>query len=166
MSELINSWLTGSSPYLVLLIPTFAFLECCIGIGVFISGIFLLTTATVMYANNLAGIGPIVALAFLGALAGDHLGYLIGRFAGHHIRDWHFIHRFRPRIEKAIAMVEKSAPVTVCVGRLSPPIRSFTPMVAGISGVSQLKFSLCDLLACSLWATGLFLLVTGISSLA
>ncbi len=165
MTELIEQWLAGSSPYLVLLVPTFAFLECFVGIGVFVSGIFLLSTATVLYANDVSGIWPIVSLAFAGAIAGDHLGYFIGRFAGHHIWDWKFIERFKPRIEKVFSMIEKSTPVTICAGRLTPPIRSFTPLVAGLSGVSPLKFSLCDLLACTIWATGLYLLVTGISSI-
>jgi len=38
-------------------------------------------------------------------------------------------------------------------------------MMIGISGTSQLKFSLVDLVACAVWITGLGLLIVGIESL-
>lgn len=136
------------------------------GIGVFVSGIFLLSIATALYANDIASIYSIVLLAFIGAFLGDHVGYFVGRYAEHRIWNIQAIEKFRGRIEKVLTMLERSTPLTVCAGRMTPAIRSFTPLVAGLSGVSPLKFSLCDLLACSIWATGLYLLVNGISAFA
>jgi len=41
-------------------------------------------------------------------------------------------------------------------------IRSFTPLLTGISGMSRLRYSLIDTLACALWSAGLGLLVIGL----
>ncbi len=148
-----------------MLIPLFAFLEACAIIGIFVSGIFLLSTATLLYSTGNSAIIEIVPLAFLGAMAGDHTGYFLGRFVGDRFWKAPILRRYEERKHKVHDLLEKSAPLAICVGRLTPAIRSITPIVAGISGLSPTRFLAFDILACSIWATGLYLLVTGLSQL-
>ena len=152
-------------PYIIVLIPLFAFLEACAIIGIFVSGIFLLSTATLLYSTGNSPIIEIVPLAFLGAMAGDHTGYFLGRFVGDRFWKAPILRRYEERKHKVHDLLEKSAPLAICVGRLTPAIRSITPIVAGISGLSPTRFLAFDILACSIWATGLYLLVTGLSQL-
>lgn len=152
-------------PYIIVLIPLFAFLEACAIIGIFVSGIFLLSTATLLYSTGNSTIIEIVPLAFLGAMAGDHTGYFLGRFVGDRFWKAPILRRYEERKHKVHDLLEKSAPLAICVGRLTPAIRSITPIVAGISGLSPTRFLAFDILACSIWATGLYLLVTGLSQL-
>lgn len=152
-------------PYIILIIPLLAFLEACAIVGIFVSGIFLLSAATLLYSTGTSSIYEILPLAFLGATMGDHTGYFLGRYVGDRFWTAPVLRRYESRKHKVHDLLEKSAPLALCVGRLTPAIRSITPIVAGISGLTPLKFLAFDLLACSIWATGLYLLVTGLSQI-
>jgi membrane-associated protein len=67
---------------MLLLVPVIAFLESCVFVGLFVSGIFLLSTVSLIYAQGETGLIPLVGLAFAGALLGDHVGYVVGVAAG------------------------------------------------------------------------------------
>lgn len=164
MSELWGDWVTNPPAHLLLLVPALAFLEACAGVGLFVSGVFLLSTSTLLYAQETTSLGFIIVLAFLGALAGDHTGYLLGNKLGPRLWRHSWLAKRQARIDKIHRLLEKSAPWAICIGRLSPPIRSVTPIVAGVSGMKPLAFLAYDLLACTIWAVGLSLLVTIISS--
>lgn len=73
--------------------------------------------------------------------------------------------RSRAREQEIHRLLQRSAPLAITMGRLVPAARSITPVFAGFSGVTPLQFLLYDLIACSIWALGLLLLVTGISSI-
>lgn len=150
-------------PYIILVVPLFAFLEACAIVGIFVSGIFLLSAATLLYSTGTSSIYEILPLAFLGAVMGDHTGYILGRFVGDRFWKAPVLNKYEHRKHQVHDLLEKSAPLAICIGRLTPAIRSITPIVAGVSGIKPLRFLAFDLLACSIWATGLYLLVTGLS---
>jgi membrane-associated protein len=166
MDSLFSDWLANPSPTLLVLVPTLAFLEAAAFIGIFVSGIFLLSTATLLYSTGTSPIVAIVGLAFVGAFLGDLSGYLVGRFFGPGI--WHLplIKRLAHRREKIESLMIRSAPLAIFIGRFTPAIRSVTPIVAGMSGMQTRVYLACDLLAVLLWVTGLYLLVTGLSLFA
>ncbi len=164
MSELLGDFISSPPAHLVFLIPVFAFLEACALVGLFVSGVFLLSTSTLLYAQDSVGLGTIVALAFAGALVGDHTGYYLGSKLGPRFWELKWFTNNRSRIQQVNQLLAKSAPWTICIGRLSPPLRSVTPIVAGISGIKPRSFLLYDLLACSIWSLGLLVLVSAISS--
>jgi membrane-associated protein len=161
--DTITGWLSVPSPNLIYLVPALAFLESCAGIGLFISGVFLLSTTTLLYTAESASLTTILMLAFTGALLGDHSGYLVGRLLGERV--WHMSwlksrEQTRSRVQTQLV---KSAPLTICVGRFIPLLRSLTPIVAGVSGMSWRKFLACDVLACTIWASGLYLILTNLA---
>ncbi len=163
MIDAITGWMSAPSPHLIYLVPALAFLESCAGIGLFVSGVFLLSTTTLLYTAEPASLSAILMLAFAGALLGDHSGYLVGRLLGERV--WHMSwlkNREQTRF-RAQAQLVKSAPVTICAGRFIPLLRSVTPIVAGVSGMSWRKFLICDVLACTIWATGLYLILTNLA---
>ena len=168
----MNEWLTellAALPQQLILIPCLAFLESCVFIGLFVSGIFLLSAASLIYAQGETQLWLLIGLAFSGALVGDHAGFLFGKIAGPYLtkKRWvrkQLIKRKKP-YRKFRAMLNKSLPWAICLGRLYPGTRSISPVVAGASGIKLGQFMLYDLLACTLWASGLALLVTGIDLL-
>lgn len=159
----LADWLANPSPRLLILIPVLAFLEAAPVIGIFVSGVFLLSTATLLYASGTVAIAPIVLLAFAGAMTGDTSGYLAGRLFGPAIWQLPFIERYDQHAKRARSLMSRSAPWAICVGRLTPAIRSVTPVMAGMVVMPARRFIACDLLACSIWAGGLYLLVSGIA---
>ena len=140
-----------------------AFLEACPGLGLFISGVLLLSTATALYANDLLSLQQISLAAFLGAIVADHLGYYLGRFVGPKFHHSDFAQRHAARIAKTERLLRRFGLAAIPVGRLIPAVRSITPMLLGLSGVARWHFSLVDLLACAFWAWALGALASGIT---
>ncbi len=144
------------------MIPLIAFAEACPGIGLVVSGAILLGVCTVMYTEQIATLSQMLPLAFSGACLADHLGFYLGRWIGppfHHTR---FALRRKAMLDKTEAMFRKHSELAILLGRLMTAIRSLTPLLAGVSGMSRLRYSLLDVLACSIWTAGLGLLVVGL----
>lgn len=169
MDELMGDWIATLPPETLLLVPLLAFLESCLLIGLFVSGIFLLGTVTAIYAQGETSLFLLVPLAFGGAMAGDHLGFFVGYALAPMLWKKRWIRKRLVKRKVAYRrfrnLMLKSAPWAICVGRLSPPLRSLSPVLAGTSGLKPMQFFAYDLLACSIWATGLTLLVLGINLL-
>ncbi|MCZ6503518.1 MAG: DedA family protein [Gammaproteobacteria bacterium] len=145
--------------------PTIAFLEACLGIGMFISGIVLLTTCTIMYTEQIATLPQMLPLAFLGATIADHSGYYVGRWFGPKFHDTQFAIKRKAILDKSEAFMVRFGEAAIIFGRLMTAIRSIVPLLTGISGLSPLRYTLYDLLACIIWTTGLGLLVVGLENL-
>lgn len=169
MNELLGEWIATLPPHTIILVPLFAFLESCLLVGLFVSGIFLLGTVSVIYAQGDTSLFLLIPLAFTGALVGDHIGF----FAGHQVAPvlWKKKWIRKKLVKRKVAyrkfrnLMLKSAPWAICVGRLSPPLRSLSPVLAGTSGLTPRQFFAYDVLACSIWASGLTALVLGINQI-
>jgi membrane-associated protein len=167
MSDAISVWIHTLPFELLLLVPLLAFLEACFVVGLFVSGIFLLSTASLVYAQGETGLLQIVMLAFIGAMAGDHTGYYFGAKAAPGLWRFRWVRRqiIKRKVvyRKSYSALQRSAPLAICVGRLIPAVRSITPVIAAGAGVTPRQFFVYDFLACTIWGTGLALLVSGIN---
>lgn len=132
--------------------PLFAFAEACIGIGLLISGAFLLVISTALFSNELAGLEAIVPLAMIGAMIGDHAGFYAGLYLGPRLHHLRFANRHRDKIDRAENLIRRFGAWAIFVGRFIPAIRSLIPAALGVSGFNRLRYSLLDSLACALWA--------------
>ena len=79
MSELFSEWIASIPPQTLVLVPLFAFLESCVVVGLFVSGVFLLTIVSLIYAQGEFPLLTLVSLAFLGAFIGDQVGFFVGK---------------------------------------------------------------------------------------
>ena len=158
--------LLGESPpeWAVLIVPLLAFMESCALVGLFISGILLLTVATLLHSQSLAYPRLMASLAFLGAVIGDQTGFLVGKFYGNRIWNIRFLRRKTSGKEKFEKLMISNAPWAIFVGRFIPAVRSITPILAGLANISPKKFIVYDLVACTFWAIGLYLLVISLGS--
>jgi membrane-associated protein len=167
MTELVSEWLGNLPPEALIVVPLLAFLESCLFVGLFVSGIFLLSAVSLIYASGDISLFFLVALAFLGALLGDHFGYFVGYHAAPALwqKKWvrQKIVKRKVAFRRIQTLLVKSAPWAICIGRISPPIRSISPVMAGACRITPFRFFAFDLLACTIWATGLTLLVSGIN---
>ena len=159
----VLEWIQAHREQALLLVPLLAFAEACIGVGLFISGLFLVVVGSFVLAQGIAPLPLIVALAFAGALLGDHTGYYVGRWLGPRVHDWGFVKRHRARLDRAKDMIRRRGAGAILIGRFIPAIRSLIPAALGIGGFDRLRYSLVDLVACSLWAGGLALILGGVA---
>jgi len=146
-------------------VPLLAFLEAFVGVGLFVSGVILLTVCTVLYVEQIATLQQILSLAFCGALVGDHSGYYIGRFLGPKLHQTKFAVKRARMLSRAENSVRKYGVLAIFIGRFLTPIRSVVPLLTGVSGMTRVKFTTYDFIACAFWSACLGLLVIGLDKL-
>jgi membrane-associated protein len=164
IDDFILNWLNSNKQYAWMIIPVLAFLEACPGLGLFVSGVILLTVSTILYTEQIASLSEILPLAFAGACLSDHLGFYFGRWFGPAFHDTAFAQKRIDKIQKGEAFILKYGTLSIVGGRLLTAVRSLVPMMVGVSGASRLKFTLADIIGCAIWAAGLGLLVIGLDN--
>ena len=145
--------------------PALAFAEACIGIGIFISGAFLVAVATFVLNYEIATIETICLLAALGAIAGDHAGYYAGFWLGPNFHQTKVAKRYAAALSRGEALIQKHGGWAIFIGRFIPAIRSSIPALIGLSEFSKTRYSAFDIAACTLWSVALGIIVSGIESL-
>ena len=146
-------------------IPVLAFLEACPGLGLLASGILLLSVATFLYSEQLLILQQLLPMAFAGACIADHLGFYVGRGFGAKFHATAWAKKRAAQLNRTEGYILNHGASTILIRRFVPAIRSLVPIMVGGSGISKLKFSLIDVLACALWSSALGLLVVGLETL-
>ncbi|MDG0970263.1 MAG: DedA family protein [Porticoccaceae bacterium] len=147
-----------------MIVPALAFLEACPGVGLFVSGVILLSVSTFLYTEQILTLPQILSLAFFGAFISDHLGFYAGRWFGGALRKTKIAMRHQSKFDKSEAFILKYGALSVIFGRLMTAIRSLIPMTVGASGTDRIIFTLADIAACVIWTAGLGLLVVGLDN--
>lgn len=135
------------------------FVETGLFVGFFLPGDSLLVTAGVLAGAGHLELGWLLSLVALCAIAGDQLGYWIGRKAGEGLyrRDDSLIFK-RRHLEEAHAFYERHGAKTVIIARFIPIIRTFCPPVAGAAKMTYRKYLTYDIVGGLLWVWGTTLL--------
>lgn len=117
------------------------FTETGLFIGFFLPGDSLLVTAGIFAARGDLDIATLNLCLSAAAIAGDTVGYSIGRRAGPKIfkREDSLFFR-RKHLLAAQEFYEKYGGFTIFVARFMPIIRTFAPVVAGVAGMRYRRF--------------------------
>jgi membrane-associated protein len=148
-----DSLLSGKGALLALLAIIFA--ETGLLLGFFLPGDTLLFAAGIS-----AAIGKIttpfvwfLVLTPIAAIAGNLLGYWIGRAAGPRVFDRKDSSLLRPEnVERTHRFMEKWGALSVIAGRFVPIVRTVVPVAAGVGRMSFGKFLLYSVVGGVLWA--------------
>ena len=65
MTEFVGEWVSNLPPQALYIVPVLAFLESCLFVGLFVSGVFLLSAVSLIYAGGDTGLFSLIALSFL-----------------------------------------------------------------------------------------------------
>ena len=155
--------LIAAGGYLLLFGIIFA--ETGLLIGFFLPGDSLLFITGLLAANrpDLLSLPVLMVLLCIAAIAGDTVGYLIGRKVGPAIfsrPDSRFFKR--KHLDSAQEFYEKHGPKTIVLARFVPIVRTFAPTVAGAAGMNYRQFVLYNIAGgigwiCSMLLLGYFL---------
>lgn len=145
LRELIRA---GGSP----LICTIVFVETGFFVGFFLPGDSLLVTAGILSAGGVIPLRLLLLPVMLSAIAGDQIGYWIGRSAGTALyrREDSFFFR-RSRLERAHDFYEKYGGRAVILARFVPIIRTFCPPVAGAAKMPYGRYLAFDIFGGIFW---------------
>jgi len=145
------------------LVCLIVFVETGLFVGFFLPGDSLLVSAGVFAAAGHLDVAALLTLVSLCAVAGDQLGYLIGRRAGEALyrRDDSFLFR-KKHLQRAHDFYEKYGGKTIILARYVPIVRTFAPAVAGAAAMRYRRFFSYSVVGGPLWVwsmvlTGYFL---------
>ena len=151
----VEGLIRWGGPFLVCLI---VFVETGFFVGFFLPGDSLLVTAGVFAAADVIPLRWILLPAMLCAIAGDQIGYWIGRGAGaalYRRKDSFFFRR--RHLQTAHDFYEKYGGKTVILARFVPIVRTFCPPVAGAAKMSYGRYLSYDLFGGVLWVGSMIL---------
>jgi membrane-associated protein len=136
------------------------FAESGLLIGFFLPGDSLILTAGIFAATGeYFGIVPLVIVCITAAILGDSVGYKIGTSTGKKIKNnsASFIVKMG-YLKEAEDFYKKHGGKTVVLARFVPAVRTFVPMVAGMSEMHYREFLKYNILGGLIWGGGLSLI--------
>ncbi len=134
------------------------FAESGLLIGFFLPGDSLLfTTGFLIYSGVLDfNIHLLIFFLFLAAVFGDSVGYTFGRRVGRPLFKRKNSRLFKQEyLEKAQDFYEKHGGKTIILARFIPIVRTFAPVVAGVSRMKYRVFLSYNIIGGLLWTAGL-----------
>lgn len=142
----------------VLGVAAIVFAESGLLIGFFLPGDSLLFTAGFLVHQDIIkfDIHLLVFILFIAAALGDSVGYTFGRRAGRRLfkRKESIVFR-QENLQRAEDFYEKHGAKTIIIARFVPVVRTFAPIVAGMSKMHYRTFLTYNLIGALLWAVGL-----------
>jgi membrane-associated protein len=155
----IIDWLSGlSGPVVYAVVITLVFAEDALFFG------FVLPAETsVIIAGFLAHQGKVsitwlVPAVVAAAIAGDSVGYEVGRHLGPRVLNSAPLRRHASRVEAAQDLIRRRGPVAVFLGRFVAFFRAVMPALAGFSRMKYSRFLLFNALGGIVWGTAFTLL--------
>ncbi|MEV0262936.1 VTT domain-containing protein [Streptomyces sp. NPDC050617] len=137
------------------------FAESGLLIGFFLPGDSLLFTAGLLVTTGKLStpLWVVCLLVALAAVLGDQAGYLFGRKVGPALFKRPDSKLFKQEnVEKAHEFFEKYGPKSLVLARFVPIVRTFTPIIAGVSRMNYRSFIIFNIIGGTLWGVGVTLL--------
>ena len=138
------------------------FAESGLLIGFFLPGDSLLFTTGLLVATHQYLHYPlwlVCVLVVIAAALGDQVGYLFGRKVGPSLFRRPDSRLFKQEnVEKAHEFFEKYGPKSLVLARFVPVVRTFTPIIAGVSRMAYRPFLTFNVIGGALWGAGVTLL--------
>jgi membrane-associated protein len=132
------------------------FAESGLIVGFFLPGDSLLFTAGFLASQGYLSLPALCVVCAVAAILGDSVGYSFGRRVGRRL----FLRENSTFFKKkyliaAEEFYEKHGSKTIVLARFTPIIRTFAPIVAGVSQMHYRRFVTYNILGGLLWAVGL-----------
>jgi membrane-associated protein len=158
MIAILTPLLYTLGPLAIFLVMAVVFTETGLLVGFFLPGDSLLFLAGALVASHVIAL-PFWVLGagvFVAAVAGDQLGYLIGRRFGPKVFSRPDSRFFRhENAERAQAFFARRGALAVILGRFVPVVRTFVPVVAGVGKMPHRTFTALNVVGALTWAVGI-----------
>jgi membrane protein DedA with SNARE-associated domain len=127
------------------------------GESLVIAGLLIPATALLLLVGGLVGSGvldpvTVLACAIVGAVLGDVVSYVLGRWLGPGIVHRKPLRRYRQAVARTRLFFRRYGFAAVFLGRFLGPIRSTVPLVAGMMAMDQKRFQIANVLSAAVWA--------------
>lgn len=155
MSDIISpllQWLNDHPQLSGLFTFLISAIESVAILGTIIPGSIMMTAIGALAGAGVIPLLPTIIWAILGAIVGDGISYWIGYAFKHRlVYIWPF--RTRPQLLKnGERFFDKYGSMSVFIGRFVGPVRALVPLVAGMLGMTPLRFYVANILSAIGWA--------------
>jgi membrane protein DedA with SNARE-associated domain len=147
----VFAWLSPIlTSYGYLAVFGFLFIE---SFGAPVPGQTMLMAAGVFAGAGKLNVAGVAAMGFLAAVAGDNVGYLIGRFGGRRLvlRFGRYILMTEKRLTKTEDFFQRNGGKIVAVARFVDGLRQLNGIVAGIARMPWRRFLVFNALGAAAW---------------
>jgi membrane-associated protein len=158
MIAVLTPLLYSLGPAALLLVMVVVFVESGLLLGFFLPGDSFLFIAGALVASHVISMpGWLLVLGvFAAAVAGDQVGYVIGRRFGSRLFSRPESRVFSPaNADRAQHFFDRHGSKAVVLARFVPVIRTFVPAVAGIGHMQRRRFTTYNLIGAALWSVGI-----------
>jgi membrane-associated protein len=156
--------LRHGAPVFVIVVAAVVFAESGLLVGFFLPGdSFLFSAGLVAGVYHRPNVVALLLATFAAAVAGDQVGYQLGRRAGPALQRRGESRLFKQeRITRSREFFERHGTKAIVLARFVPIVRTFTPVVAGMSAMRYRSFVTFNVLGGALWAATATLLGWGL----
>lgn len=145
-------WLNANPGWVLFSLGFVAFIESLALVGIVVPGVAILFVIAAVAGGADISLSHALIVGFIGAVLGDGISFYIG----HYYRDrltgvWPFS-RFPKALDSGKDFFQKHGGKSVIIGRFVGPIRPVLPIVAGMMGMSQVRFIAFNLSSAVAWS--------------
>lgn len=155
VDKTLGTLLAQYGTYVYIVLFAIVFCETGLVLFFFLPGDTLLFIAGAFCATGQMNFPLLTALLITAAVTGNTLNYYVGRAIGHRV----FTHNYRwinkDALQRTHDFFEKHGGKTIIVARFVPVVRSFAPLVAGVSEMTLARFQMFNVTGAVLWVASL-----------
>jgi len=148
----IIDWLSAHPSWVIISIALIAFVESLALAGIVVPGVLLLFLVAALAGNLSIPLWEVLTAGFVGAVLGDGLSFYLGHFFKHSLRQYWPFSRYPKALKLGEDFFSKHGGKSVIIGRFIGPIRPVLPLIAGMLGMSQVRFISFNIFSALAWA--------------
>jgi membrane-associated protein len=139
-----------------LIITAAVLMERSIFVGLIIPGDVILALGGVYASQEQMSLAAVIAIGILAAVAGESIGYWLGRRYGMRlVRRLPLVRRLEGILDRSRDYFRRHGGKTVAIGRYATAAGAFIPFTAGIAHMPYRRFLLFDVPAIVVWAVAI-----------
>ncbi len=118
-------------------------------VGTFFEGELIMLAAGVAAGAGMLSLPGVIAAGMLGIFASDTLCFLLGRYAGGHLKRW--FPGIYSRLGRVFGLIERHDEKLIVFFQFLPGLCTVTPVAFGLSKISTVRFMALDFLGNAFW---------------
>ncbi|WP_257285565.1 VTT domain-containing protein [Endozoicomonas sp. SESOKO1] len=150
--DAMHIWLQQNTGWIGPAIAMVACLESLVAVGIVLPGVAMLFALAAIAGAASMSVYPILLWAFLGAVVGDGVSYLLGYYYHERVRCWWPFNRHPQLLERGEDFFSKYGVLSVVTGRFVGPVRPIIPAVAGMMGMVPGYFFTVNVISALAWS--------------
>lgn len=153
------NWLGNLPPALIyVVVGLLVFAEDALFVGFVVPGETAAVIGGVLANRGTVNIGALAAVVVFAAIAGDSVGFEVGRHFGERLLRTRPLRRHQARLDKARDLIRRRGAGAVFLGRFVSFFRALMPPLAAIAHIPYRKFLFFNALGGLVWGVGFTLL--------